>query len=54
MKFQEVVEDMILYFYRHEYEDKEKDMIRRKILYVLCVMCPDEKTLEENIKKLKG
>lgn len=52
--FQDVIEDMIIYFYKHKYDDPKKEMIRRKILYILCVICPDEKTLEENIKRLKG
>ena len=51
--FEDVIEDMILYFYKHKYNEPNKDMIRRKILYLLCVICPDEITLEENIKKLK-
>ena len=52
--FDDIIEDLIIYFYKHKYDDPKKDLLRRKILYLICVICPNEKTLEDNIKKLRG
>ena len=46
--FEEVSTDIIKLINELHYEDTEKEIIKYKIMYVLCKMVQDENTLKEN------
>ena len=46
--FEEVSTDIISAISKMHYEDREKEIIKFKIMYVLCKMVQDENTLKEN------
>lgn len=50
--FEEVSTDIINAISNIHYEDKQKEIIRLKIMYVLCKMVQDEKTFIEDTEVL--
>lgn len=50
--FDEVSTDIINAISNIHYEDKQKEIIKLKIAYVLCKMMQDEKTFNEDIEAL--
>ena len=50
--FEEVSTDIINLLTNLHYEDKEKEIVKLSIAYVLCKMLQTEKTFNEDIKVL--
>ena len=50
--FKKVAEDIILYLYRKDYKEEEKEA-QRRIMYLLNKVCEEKETYERVVKILK-